>query len=579
MASPRLSSAAPCLSCTLLGLTAALVSPLAGAQTTIPAFELERLTPNLTSPHSVALSTGDTLELGGLRVSLLGHYEHDALVFYRGRERLGAAVAGRFTTVLGASYGLLDWLEVGLQLPIVISQWGDDLSSVGISPVPRTVLGAPVLHGALALAREREGAMVDLSVSLGVSLPVGSADGLTLDPGSGVALAPRLGAGRTFGGFLRVGAELGAVIRGTQRLSRFSTAIQDEVGSLLQYGVNVSTLGDGLRGELLLRGLTPFSRTPGAAELLAVARYPVLERRLEIFLAAGPGIGEMPGVPLFRVLGGLTWTPIEPQRCVEERPYGLSECPALDRDRDGVMNAADRCPEVSGPAKLDGCPLADADGDGVPDTDDKCPAQPGPADTAGCPLADADGDGVPDADDKCPAQFGDADTAGCPPLPDTDGDGVSDADDKCPAEKGAPGGDGCPPRSMAPPEEPDKGAEDLVLETSKTAFFETIYFELNKADISERSYEQLSKVATTLKEHPEIKKVRVEGHTDTTGPEVFNRYLSQQRADAVMRFLVERGVAEARLEAKGYGPDRPVADNADFGGRIKNRRTEFVVIE
>ena len=78
-----------------------------------------------------------------------------------------------------------------------------------------------------------------------------------------------------------------------------------------------------------------------------------------------------------------------------------------------------------------------------------------------------------------------------------------------------------------------------------------------------------------LAAHPEIASVRVEGHTDSRGSVAHNTSLSDRRAKAVRRWLIEKGIAPARLSARGYGPSRPVADNATAEGRAANRRVEF----
>jgi outer membrane protein OmpA-like peptidoglycan-associated protein len=80
-----------------------------------------------------------------------------------------------------------------------------------------------------------------------------------------------------------------------------------------------------------------------------------------------------------------------------------------------------------------------------------------------------------------------------------------------------------------------------------------------------------------LREHPEIELVEVQGHTDETGPPDLNRRLGQQRAESVVAWLAGRGIARERLSPKGYGSDRPLADNTTEEGRTKNRRVEFRV--
>ena len=69
------------------------------------------------------------------------------------------------------------------------------------------------------------------------------------------------------------------------------------------------------------------------------------------------------------------------------------------------------------------------------------------------------------------------------------------------------------------------------------------------------------------------------GHTDNKGGAAYNRELSQRRAQAVVKYLSDKGIAVDRLEAKGFGPDRPVAANDTPQGRAQNRRVEFKVLQ
>ena len=104
-----------------------------------------------------------------------------------------------------------------------------------------------------------------------------------------------------------------------------------------------------------------------------------------------------------------------------------------------------------------------------------------------------------------------------------------------------------------------------------------IQFDTGKATIKPVSYSLLDDVAQVLKDHPEVKKVRIEGHTDSKGSAKLNTSLSKARAQAVRKYLVDKGVEAPRLEAAGFGPKKPVADNATAEGREKNRRVEFMI--
>jgi outer membrane protein OmpA-like peptidoglycan-associated protein len=113
----------------------------------------------------------------------------------------------------------------------------------------------------------------------------------------------------------------------------------------------------------------------------------------------------------------------------------FSGCP--DSDGDGIVDSADVCIDVPGLAEFQGCP--DRDGDKIQDSKDACPDQPGPVETNGCP--DRDRDGILDSEDVCPDKPGDVEHKGCP---DTDGDGTYDNEDKCVDDFGPKDNFGCP---------------------------------------------------------------------------------------------------------------------------------------
>ncbi len=103
-----------------------------------------------------------------------------------------------------------------------------------------------------------------------------------------------------------------------------------------------------------------------------------------------------------------------------------------------------------------------------------------------------------------------------------------------------------------------------------------ILFDVDKATLKPDLKTSLARVAGILTVYQELN-VSVEGHTDNTGSEEHNLKLSEQRAKNVLDFLVEQGIAAARLSSKGYGMDRPVADNSTKEGRQKNRRVDLVI--
>lgn len=204
-----------------------------------------------------------------------------------------------------------------------------------------------------------------------------------------------------------------------------------------------------------------------------------------------------------------------------------------DRDKDGIKDSEDACPDVPGLAQFQGCP--DTDGDGVADKDDNCPEVAGPVENNGCPWPDTDGDGVLDKDDACPSVAGPVANNGCP-WPDTDGDGILDKDDACPTVPGLPEYNGCPkPTAVAVTEE-----------------FKDLLFDFNKATIQPGSTHKLDKAAEIIKSAPAENFVVV-GTTDAKGSAAYNLNLSRQRAAAVVKALEARGVNPAQLKSIGIG--------------------------
>jgi OOP family OmpA-OmpF porin len=101
-----------------------------------------------------------------------------------------------------------------------------------------------------------------------------------------------------------------------------------------------------------------------------------------------------------------------------------------------------------------------------------------------------------------------------------------------------------------------------------------VTFDTSKWEIKSRFYPILNSVFTILQNNPNLK-LEIEGHTDSRGSAEYNQRLSDNRARAVMDYLVARGIASNRLSARGYGSERPAASNATAAGRAQNRRVEL----
>jgi len=113
----------------------------------------------------------------------------------------------------------------------------------------------------------------------------------------------------------------------------------------------------------------------------------------------------------------------------------------------------------------------------------------------------------------------------------------------------------------------------------KIEITEKVMFDTGKATIKVDSHQLLKDVAEVMAEHKKIAKIGIEGHTDSVGKNKSNKKLSENRAKAVMDFLVSVGVDESRLQSEGFGEEKPIADNDTDEGKEKNRRVEFNILE
>lgn len=135
------------------------------------------------------------------------------------------------------------------------------------------------------------------------------------------------------------------------------------------------------------------------------------------------------------------------------------------------------------------------------------------------------------------------------------------------------------PEPAAEPPPPEPPPERVVVKDEKIEINEKVQFETGSAVLKKESESLLDDVAKALTDHPEVKRVRVEGHTDSRAGDRYNKKLSKARAEAVKDYLVSKGVAGKRLIARGYGEEKPIADNKTDDGRFQNRRVEFTILQ
>lgn len=116
-----------------------------------------------------------------------------------------------------------------------------------------------------------------------------------------------------------------------------------------------------------------------------------------------------------------------------------------------------------------------------------------------------------------------------------------------------------------------------TLKVGSTFVLHNIFFDYDKATLLQQSYNELHNLLTALQSHPTMK-IEICGHTDGHGSVDYNQRLSENRAKAVVDYLVEHGIDIRRLSFKGYGKNRPIDTNATEEGRAHNRRVEFIVL-
>ncbi len=156
-------------------------------------------------------------------------------------------------------------------------------------------------------------------------------------------------------------------------------------------------------------------------------------------------------------------------------------------------------------------------------------------------------------------------------LVDTDHDGIPDEVDACPLEPGDmdpdPEKNGCPKYIRR-----IKGSNEIQV-------LKRIEFEFDKSTILPVSYPILDEIYDLVAANPTIKLLSIEGHTDNQGTPEYNQRLSDDRANAVLKYLEKKGLAASRMTATGYGLTKPIATNDTDEGRQKNRRVEFHISE
>ncbi len=593
----------------IVRVVVALLLALGAAGTAFaqPQGTLNRFRPSETPEDDFHLSR--PTDFGDLRFGAQLHVDYalNPLVFETSLGDAGSeafpVVEHQLTGTLGLTLGLADRVVVFAGLPVTLLMDGADPAVIGrVPPADGAGLADVYLGGRVRLFGEASDVGA-LALQVSGTLPtsgVPEAAAYRGDPT--LTLHPELLGELRPGAGSRITLNVGVRIREeTTDAANTNLEFRHELTYALGFAIPLWTDPGqpnthlDLHAQLYAQSaLALFGVREGTA-LEAIGGLKLFHESGLVFgAAAGPGLNRGFGSPDLRVVGMLAWM-MPP------------EAPSGDRDHDGIADVDDACPDEPEDdddfEDADGCPDPDNDGDGILDTADACINEPetvnGVDDEDGCPdeVGDQDGDGIRDDVDECPTEAEDRDEFededGCPD-PDNDGDGVLDTADGCVMEPGPVENRGCPDsdrdgdtvvdRVDNCPDEPgpvdNHGCEEqqqVVIQEGRLEILDHVYFRTNRDVIQSRSHALLLNVARVLNAHPEIAHVQVEGHTDARGRHDYNVDLSQRRAEAVVRFLVRRGdVDESRLTARGFGPDRPVVENASTPEEhAQNRRVEF----
>jgi len=518
-------------------------------------------------------------------------YAHDPLVFGL---RSGttfteqqAVIEHQLVGHVDLAGSFLDRVTLSASLPVVLYEGGT--AADGVAPNSGAAVGDMRFGVMVRIFGQPLASAFSLHAGADIWAPIGAGSDHAGDPGVRFALPKLVAAG--FSHRVLWSATATFLYRPEASIGSEPAGKGNSVGPEVQLGGAIGYMDQRRRFSVgpeailatVVTGGHGFHKDFTSLEMLLGAQYNAI-RRIQLGLALGLGMLREPGTPDFRMLFRVAYAPFRGPKPATAPPPPASAgdhivLPPSDRDHDGVADDADLCPDdprgdTPDPARA-GCPLRDRDGDGVVDGLDECPdeaagAHPDPK-RHGCPDKDSDGDGVFDSADQCvdvPAgRNPDAARPGCP-LPDRDGDLIPDASDACPDKPGAPD-----------PDPKKNGCPGLVeLHRGQIVISQQIFFETASDRILPKSFPILQAVANVLVAMPELK-ISIEGHTDNRGKPAYNLDLSDRRSKSVRAWLIEHGIAAERLTARGFGQEKPIADNRTARGRATNRRVEFRIVE
>ena len=620
-------------------ISALMTTSIASAQQLSTSFQSEQFEPLPAQGYNI-LNISSSELMPHLRPSagIFLHYVNDPLQVVpvatgdvdEGGQRL---VSHQLRAELLASVGLFNFVELGLALPFVPLQRGDDQANLGQpgQAIEGASLGDVRVLPKVQLLPAHKAAGFGLAIGLPVYIPSGDTE--TFNSDGKVRVEPRLMADWRHDAGVKIAANLGYQLLRSDSVAQNYTSedmFRWGLGLELPTGTEIMRVVGSVYGAITTAEVRA---TPGLDDLseFNTGRPVEADGGLQFYLpaglvanaGAGAGLTSGVGAPDFRVFASLSYAPrvadtdgdglLDAEDGCPFKPEDLEGfedsdgCPDYDNDNDGLLDVDDTCPlepeDRDGFEDEDGCPDPDNDKDKVLDVDDACPLEPEDRDDFedkdGCPDPDNDRDAILDVDDVCPTEPEDEDgfqdEDGCPD-PDNDKDKVLDVDDRCPDEAGVLAEQGCPARDRdgdnIPDSEdkcPDKpetyngrkdedgcpdGKASVVITESEIKIFQKVFFDTSSDKIKKKSYRLLDTVAIVLNKNPQVTRVRIEGHTDDMGSEDSNLDLSDRRAASVRRYLIERGVDADRLRARGFGESEPLCEDIPrkmLGKRSKKR--------
>jgi MYXO-CTERM domain-containing protein len=523
-----------------LGVTLAL----GAAAREAAAFDASGLEPSLGVGGLTAVEVaapGDHLET---RMRVLFHYARAPLVAeYPDGAVVGPLLQNLALLDLGASISLAGRFGLGLAMPVAVGATGRGGELLEGDPAanPRGgALGDVRFLGTVALSPRRgEG----LGIAFGFAATAPTGDESRWLGAAGPTWQPRLLVDGGYGPVV-LATHVGYAVRPDEHLlgETVGDALTWAGGAEVKLPVSLS-VGVEAFGETALRGAD--APTP-RAEVLGIVGWHFADC-FHVQAGAGAGLVSAPGAAQMRALTGFAW-----------------ECPS-------------ETPTAS---------LVDGADSTVPPTPPPPTPPPPITDPFAAADADTDGDAVSDPIDLCPTAAEDRDgyrdDDGCPD-PDNDHDQIADAVDLCPLEPEDPDGDtdedGCPDAAR-----PDAAAEapltrfgDAEMRGASIMLARPVAFPKQGKRLAPSVRATLADLAALLAARPDVKRVRIEVHSDSTGSDADNLRRTASQAEIVRDALVDLGVSADRLVAVGKGESEPIDSNRDEAGRAANRRVEFHV--